>query len=420
MSSVGEASGTGSGGASGSYVPGSATPSTLTSPLHRAKSRHVQLVESSDAALRERQWSTGPGRPRPSPMVRSPSAYSARSAYSAYSRAQYSSGTRTPIDPHSPRASISTFHLQHLLENLEMDQYDTFGVEELRDGFFDATFYRSTTQGAGDDDAHSGDDRFSAVALGKRFRGVLRIQVEDCKYFFTAVFGSRSGIQLMKACLGYFAAYILCLAPQLRDVLGRHSYWLPIAALFNHAGRSVGAQIDGTAGCILGGAFGLGIGCLALETASATAASRSTHGGVLAAFLIPVIAFLSWIRCSILRFYQAIITAGIALMFLCLVETDGVAREGSWERPIVREFAVPWLVGLGVGLAVNICLYPETGSRAIAYDTPNLCLFYLSIILRCLRAGRRCGCCGRRVRLSISLIRMLCTGPLCTPQWNQH
>ncbi|KAI5788130.1 hypothetical protein FPQ18DRAFT_53957 [Pyronema domesticum] len=341
------------------------------SSLQRIKSRHVQLFDEN--AVRERQqWASTAATKRPKQMVRSPSAYSARSGYSGrYSRAQ-SSGARTPIDPHSPRASVSTFHLQHLLENLQMDQYDTFGLEELRDGFFDASFYRSTAQQGNDNKDEDDEDDFSfGFHLKKMLTEVIHEQIQDIKFFFTTTFQTRDGILLMKAFLGYFIAYVLCLIPKTHDFLGRYSYWITIAALFNHAGRTVGSQIDGTITCIVGGALGLGLGSLALEVASTATLSRNAYGGVLAGFLIPLIAVFSWIRCSLLRFYQAMITAGLALIYLCLVETDVIARRGQWDHSNVREFAVPWLVGLGICLLVNVCVFPDTGSRAIANALNN-------------------------------------------------
>jgi hypothetical protein len=295
-------------------------------------------------------------------MVRSPSGYSTRSAYS---RVQ-SSGARTPIDPYSPRASISTFHLQHLLESLEMDQYDTFGLEELRDGFFDATFYRSTAL-HGSEDEDEDDDSTFVVNFGRFLRKTMRAQLEDCKYFFTTTFGTREGIHLAKSFLGYFITYILCLIPKTQPLLGKYSYWATIAALINHAGRTVGAQIDGTVGCIVGGALGLGVGALSLEVASSTAVSRAAYGGILAAFLVPILGIFSWIRCGVLRFYQAMITAGLALIFLSLVGTQDIGQTGKWRRSVIREFAIPWMIGLGICLVVNMCLYPETGGRAVAY-----------------------------------------------------
>jgi hypothetical protein len=316
-----------------------------TSPLHKTTSRHVQLDGGN--ILRARQQNTG------APEVHSPSAHSRT----------LPSGARSPIDPHSPRASKSTFYIQDLLENLEMDQYDTFGTQEMRDGFFDAIFYRSLNQET--------DDEICAQLTDKEeSKSVLRTQLDDIEYFFQSAFTTQDSLMLAKAFLGYFITYIVCLIPRVQDVLGIYSYWATVAALFNHSGRTLGAQIDGTIGCIGGGALGLAIGYLALEVASVTEASLPGCGGVLAAFMIPLVASMAWIRCSLLRFYQAMIAAGLAVIFLCLVEPDVVIQTREWRHRIVLEFAYPWLLGLGICLIVNISVLPETGSRAVAYVVP--------------------------------------------------
>ncbi|KAI5800085.1 hypothetical protein EDC01DRAFT_534020 [Geopyxis carbonaria] len=365
---------TNSGGPSGTSTPSSGLTSDLrhttddditTYPLRNVVSRHVKVVDerpnNSRAQLRERQWRSANGS-RPS-MVRSSSAYSARSAYS---RAQ-TSGARTPLDPHSPRASMSTLHLQHLLETLEMDQYDTFGVEEVRDGFFDATFYRSAQQRPTDSD----EDSYHDGSLKDWLKELIHAQYEDIRFFYNSTFQTENGITLFKAFIGYFCAYILCLVPAIQVWLGRYSYWITIATLFNHAGRPTGSQIDGTIACIFGGAFGLAIGSLALQLSSLTDASRDGYGGVLAAFLIPIIAIMSWIRCSLLRFYQAMMTAGLAIIFLCLVETVSIASKGEWDRTLIWEFAIPWLIGIGICLVVNLCILPEGGGKAVAFALHN-------------------------------------------------
>lgn len=248
-----------------------------------------------------------------------------------------------------------------------MDQYDTFGVEELRDGFFDATFYRSSTQQGQEEDADEEEDQGLSVSLKRDFEDMVRMQLVDSKFFFTATFGTRDGILLVKAFLAYFISYILCLIPQTQDFLGRYSYWITIAALFNHPGRTVGAQIDGTFGCILGAAIGLGVGSLALQVASSTSASNEGYGGIIAIFLVPMIIIFSWVRCSLLRLYQTCLSAGLSMLFLCMVETAEIRHIKTWERRRVWEFAIPWMVGLGICLVVNVCLYPETGERAVAY-----------------------------------------------------
>ncbi|KAL7276352.1 Zinc finger protein [Rhizina undulata] len=356
------------------------TQEHLEAPQHtmaqdRAFPRHVQLDERYlQRQDRERPWGSGS-----SVYFRSRSRSSFRSP-STNSRAHSSgpSGAQTPISPHSPRASISTLQLQHLLEDLELDQDETFGVEELRDGFFDASFYRPVERRPRNEtipylpSQQTTFKRPTPLSLSEIYYN----QVEDISYFFRTVFTTRQGISLAKSFLGYFIAYILCLIPRTQHVLGRYSYWITIVALFNHSGRTVGAQIEGTLACALGGAFGLAVGVLGLQVASSTELARDGYGGVLAVALFVFIGATSWLRCSHVRLYQGIMSAGIAVFFLCLVGSGSIETQDHWHRIRVRELAIPWMIGVGICLVVNMAIRPEAGGRAVAYD--NQFYFFLS------------------------------------------
>ena len=142
-----------------------------------------------------------------------------------------------------------------------------------------------------------------------------------------------------------------------------------MASLLNHSGRPIGSQLDGTFLCILGGALGIAISCFALEMGSITETARGANGGVAAAVLIPGIAIVSWIRCSMLRFYQAMMTTGMAIIFMCLVKTDVIGKQGDWDRGAIWSFSIPWLLGLGVCQLINLVIFPEGGSKALTYET---------------------------------------------------
>lgn len=285
------------------------------------------------------------------------------------------------MDPHSPRASVSTLQLQHLLEKLEMDQYNTYGVEELRDGFFDASFYRPIKQDA----SLQGESKsllLQEASISKRLsllslKQFCRTQTMDTRESIRMVFTTAKGISLAKSSLAYFSAYILCLVPKTQLWLGRYSYWILLATLFNHPGRTFGAQIDGTVSCAVGGALGLAVGCLALEVASSTHASEAGYGGVLTVFAIVFIGITSWVRCSLTRVYQAMISAGLAFLFLCLVGVQAIVQDGKWNKMMLWEFGIPWVVGLGICLVINITIWPEAGGKAVAYDQ------FLSTFIHC-------------------------------------
>lgn len=275
------------------------------------------------------------------------------------------------MGPHSPRASVSTLQLQHLLEKLEMDQYNTYGVEELREGFFDAPFYRPIKQ----DTRLRGDYKPPLLQEGSIFgrpsllpKGFWHKQVSDTMDSFRIVFTTPGGISLLKSFLAYFTAYVLCLVPHIQLWMGRYSYWIILATLFNHPGRTFGAQIDGTVSCVVGGALGLAVGSLALEVASFAHTSEIGYGGVLTAFIVIFIGPASWIRCSLVRVYQTMISAGLAFLFTCLIGVDSIPQQGKWDRTILWEFGIPWGLGLGICLAVNIIIWPEAGGKAVAYE----------------------------------------------------
>lgn len=282
------------------------------------------------------------------------------------------SGARTPIDPNAPRASVSTLQLQHLLENLESDQSDNYGVEELRDGFFDASFGKQKSDGCGETEPllspRTSEFEIHQLPSKRLFRSVY----EDIRFFFRVTFTTVQGISLAKSFLAYFAGYVLCLLPGSRDWLGRYSYWITVACLFNHSGRTVGAQIDAAAACSVGGAFGLAVGSLALELAGSTGHAGQTYGGIIAVFWILFIGIASWVRCSLIKLYQMMISAGLAIIFVCLVGADAMATEGAWDRRVLWEFGIPWLVGLGICLLVNVVIWPDAGGKAVAYDNQFL------------------------------------------------
>ncbi|KAI9871606.1 MAG: hypothetical protein M1830_002692, partial [Pleopsidium flavum] len=286
-----------------------------------------------------------------------------RSAYRSRVSLEGSSGARTPHSsiPPSPRASISHAQLEHLLQNVEVE-LESYGVEELRDGFFDASFYRPSTQ--------ENLDLLKAAAetLPQSFRTqslsvgvILKKQWQQVTSLLCRSATTESGLKLAKSFLGFFIAYIICLIPIASDWLGRYSYIIALSTIINHSGRSLGSQIDGAILTTLGTAAGLGWGSLALYVSTSTSAARSGYGGALATFLVILTASLAWLRCIFMRFYQAVICAGIAICYSCLADTSHVV---GWKK--IFDYGIPWILGQAIGLVVCVLLFPDTGSRSLA------------------------------------------------------
>lgn len=260
----------------------------------------------------------------------------------------------------SPRASVSHLQLEHLLQAVDVE-VDTYGLSELRDGFFDASFYRPLKQYK----ANRRPTESLPPAFRKHhplsIRHFVPQQWRELVGFIASLRKYSSGLKLCKTFLGFLIAYILCLVPASRDWLGNYNYIIVISAVFNHSGRSVGSQLDGAIMTTLGTVAGLGWGSLALYVSTSTGPARSGYGGVLATFLILFTATIAWLRCLFMRFYQAVLCAGIAICYTCLANTSEAV---SWGK--LFDYGIPWVLGQVLCLLVSWGASPDTGSRSLA------------------------------------------------------
>lgn len=315
--------------------------------------KHVKLDLSS---IPDRTWSSGSNTQYHS---YSQSPFRSHRSSGAVTPTHRSSGAVTPNSRWSPRASVSTINLQHLLEKLELDQYDTYGVEEQRDGFFDASFFRPL-QTAPNPEATTTPQSYTQRPY---FPEVIHTLASDLKDFLRTVFWTHQGVNVVKSLLAYLICYFLCLIPTVQKWLGDYSYFAAISVLLNHSGRTFGAQLDGLVLCILGASVGIGWGCMTLELSYRISPLKDKRGGLLEASLIIFAAFMALLRSTLVRLYQALMSAGLAMFFMCLVDSG----QGHWDKKKAREFAVPFLVGQAVCLAVNIIVFPGAGGREVAY-----------------------------------------------------
>ena len=262
----------------------------------------------------------------------------------------------------SPRASTSHVQLEHLLPHADLE-LDKYGVEELRDGFFDAAFYRPLKRRRSDlmrkacTTLPKSFERMSPLS----FRQFLPQQLREFHGFITQL-KTREGIKLLKSFLGVFIAYIICLIPISRDWLGRYNYIMVLSAIMNHPGRAIGSQLDGALLTILGTFAGLGWGSLALYVSTSTQAARSGYGGVLATFLVMFTAGIGFLRCVFIRAYQAVIPAGIAICYICLANTSQTV---GWRK--VFDYGIPWVLGQAICFIVACIVFPTAGALSLGY-----------------------------------------------------
>lgn len=331
---------------------GDATSRPLRRTLHAGDTseKHVRITESSP-------------RRRSSGSIRYLGSYRHSPHHSRISLDR-SLGAKTPVDsiPPSPRASISHALLEHLLQDVDID-LESYGLEELRDGFFDASFDRYLDSDHADF-PETVATTFHGVLQTERPKSVGQFIWKQRQKLFDSlrsILTTESGMKCTKSFLGFFIAYIICLIPRASDWLGRYGYIITLSAIINHPGRSVGSQIEGLVLTTAGTAAGLGWGSLALFVSTSTGPARSGYGGTLATFLVLLVVSLAWLRCVFTRFYQAVICAGIALCYTCLADTSQVV---GWKK--IFDYGIPWILGQVTSLVVCLLLFPDTGSWSLA------------------------------------------------------
>lgn len=245
---------------------------------------------------------------------------------------------------------------------------ETYGVSEMRDGFFDALFLKP------DPVAPEEVAERSKATLPREFekshplsaKHFLPRQLHEIRSVARKVVTTRAGIKLLKSFLAFFIAYILCLIQPVHNWLGRYDYIMVVSAILNHSGRNFGSQIDGAVGTIIGTAAGLAWGVVGLLLSTSTLAAKTGYGGILALFFALFMAGIAYIRSFFIRLYQSVLCAGIAIAFTTLAETSSL--DINW--PKLRSYAIPWLLGQAIALVVNCIVFPDAGNRllAVAFD----------------------------------------------------
>ncbi len=286
------------------------------------------------------------------------------------------SAAMASISEESPRRSgrpdmgsrrSSTTSLLKLSQMLPEDaeaMLETYGINEVRDGFFDVAFLKPRKLSTQNDlqnlrqSLPAEFDERPPLAI----RHFAPRQWREVKSVVTTVLTTRTGIKLSKTFLAFFIAYILCLVPQVRDWLGQHHYIMAVSVILNHPARTFGSQIDGTVLTSVGTALGVAWGVVGLLLSTSTLAASAGYGGILALFLLLFIAGVAWIRAFFVRFYQAVLCAGITIIYTTLSETDST----SIRWPKLLSYPIPWFLGQGIALLVNIAVFPDAGGRPLA------------------------------------------------------
>ena len=260
-------------------------------------------------------------------------------------------------------SSVSLGQIEQMVSGDKIDT-ETYGVSELREGFFDALFLKPSNTSDLDFREYAKTTLPRAFDKGHPLspKHFLSRQMHEMRSLAVRVTTTRAGIRLLKAFLAFFIAYIICLIPAARDWLGRYSYIMVVSVILNHPARTVGSQIEGAIMTTVGTAAGLGWGVIAMLLSTSTLAASAGYGGILATFLALFMAVIAWVRSFFVKFHQAVLCAGIAITFTTLAET--FSRRIDWEK--ILSYGLPWVIGQGIALAVNCLVFPDAGARPLA------------------------------------------------------
>ncbi|KAF4455544.1 hypothetical protein F53441_2152 [Fusarium austroafricanum] len=237
---------------------------------------------------------------------------------------------------------------------------EMYGILESRDGFFDALFLKPKPV-----DPEDIAER-SKATLPKEFekshplsaKHFIPRQLHEIKSVAYKVVTTRAGIKLLESFLAFFIAYILCLISPVSRWLGRYDYIMVVSTILNNSGRTFGSQVDGALGTSIGTGFGLLWGVSGLLAAKKT----EYHGVVLGVFTALFFLGIAFIRSFLIRLYQTVLCAGIAVAFTTLSDTGPQGL--PWYK--FRLYAVPWLLGQAIALAVNCLVFPDAGDHLMA------------------------------------------------------
>lgn len=258
----------------------------------------------------------------------------------------------------SPQRSMNSFsrvRLNHLAREQNWSQVEDFGINDPRDGVFDA-IYSTPLKPCSDSSAYETKRSFklpSIVQLWpiRRISEAIPDKQEINRYFWP----------VMKFFIAFFSAFLICtIKPANRWLGGRYSYFLPISVLLHHPVRTVGFQIEMTVQSIIGGGLGLGWSALAWYISTATRPAASHQGGVLFASLFLALLWSTFIKSLYRRLIYLCFSFSSAVVFLHTVDLADSFVTLKWKR--YWDFGIPFLFGLILSLLVCIIVVPRSGT----------------------------------------------------------
>ncbi|KAM3169647.1 Protein BRE4 [Saccharomyces cerevisiae] len=284
------------------------------------------------------------------------------------------SGLSFAGSPQQSVASLSQMRLENLVKDKHWEEVEDFGLEELRDGFFDAAFTKPDSKARS---PNSDIDDDNGAARKKLQSGFTKLS----EYVWTAIYRPiihfprdirKNGVSIFKFFIAYFIVIVICvIRPSGRWIGHEFRYFLPIAVLIHHPVRNIGVQLEMTISSIIGASFGLGWSALAWYISTATKPTANYHGGILFQSLTMALLFAIWLRSVYRRFFYFTTSFSISIIFTHTVRLASSKFDLKWQ--IFWDFGISYLFGLLLSLLVCVCVSPHSGNAELM-EHYNKCL----------------------------------------------
>ncbi|AET40825.1 Bre4p Ecym_6454 [Eremothecium cymbalariae DBVPG len=249
------------------------------------------------------------------------------------------------------KTSLSQMKLESLAKGKGWEPLETYDLEELRDGFFDATY--TASERVIDSEADSVINAKSSHSSS--WTGAFFTEWSDVRQHYRSIF---------KFIVAYFLAVCVCVISPTRVWLGaQYCYFMPIAVLIHHPVRNLGVQLEITLQSVLGGALGLGVAAFWWYLFRASDIAAHHQGGLSFFSLAVAVYFSSWLGALFIRLSYLTLSFSIAVTFIStsriVVSKDNLQWKEYWN------FGIPYLCGILLSLVVCFIIDPHGGHSEI-------------------------------------------------------
>ncbi|KAG0658380.1 hypothetical protein C6P45_002204 [Maudiozyma exigua] len=278
--------------------------------------------------------------------------------------------------PQKSNISLSELKLNEMIADETWDELDDFHIEELRDGFFDATYTRPKRNIVPEE---SFGKKYSneSLTIHNILSNILNL-LKDIKNK-----SIRDWKRLLKFFLAYFIAMIICVIHPSGKCIGhKYRYFLPISVVLHHPARNIGVQLEMTVESCIGLTFGLGWSSLAWYISTATGPTASHQGGILFQSLVMALWFSIWLKAYYNRLFYFCQSFGITILFTHTV--DLVFHPSDLKWMLFRDFSLSYVFGIVLSLLICAVIFPTNGNAKMIQtldDTVNSIKVFLMTLV---------------------------------------